>query len=195
MTNKLLNADEQALLGRKLDEADAAHGPAAHQEMIRRIEELESAAARLTPCITSQVTIHEHSGPQRTPEPMRGTAIEFSLTEEAERLRQEPAWQHGRNAKTLIKFPDLRVVLTAIRAGQTLTEHRNAGRIYIQPLSGHIRVDALDNAVDLPVGHVVALDREVPHHIVAVQDSTFIVIVAWPGRHAAEDAGVLEKRN
>ncbi|MGH9447209.1 MAG: hypothetical protein ACRD3O_15960 [Terriglobia bacterium] len=100
--------------------------------------------------------------------------------------------EHGRNARTLIKFPDFRVVLTAIRAGQTLTEHRNAGRIYIQPLSGHIRVEALGNAFDLPAGHIVALDREVPHHIAALADSTFIMVVAWPGRHPAEEAAVSE---
>lgn len=69
-------------------------------------------------------------------------------------------------------------MLTAIRAGQTLTERRNAGRIYIQPLSGHIRVEALDKVLDLPVGYIVALDREVLHHIVAVENSTFIVFVA-----------------
>ncbi len=194
MTNKLLNADEQVLLGQRLEQAEAAHGPAVYQEMTKWVEELESRTAKLPQPTTSQVPVHEHAGPQRMPEPMRGTAIEFSLKEEAARLRQEPAWEHGRNAKTLIKFPDLRVVLTAIRAGQRLTEHRNAGRMYIQPLSGHIRVDALGKAFDLPAGNIVALDREVPHHIVALEDSTFIVIVAWPGRHPAEEAVVPEKK-
>ncbi|HEX5484162.1 MAG TPA: hemerythrin domain-containing protein [Terriglobia bacterium] len=195
MTNKLLNADEQAVLKQRLDRADAAHGPNAHQEMIRRVEELESAVAKLTPLTTPPVAAHERGGPQRMPEIMRGTVIEFSLTAEAERLRQEPAWEHGRNAKTLIKFPDLRVVLTAIRAGQRLTDHRNPGRIYVQTLSGHLRVEALGKEFDLPVGRVVAIDREVPHHIAALDDSTFIVIVAWPGRHATEEAVVSEKRS
>jgi hypothetical protein len=52
----------------------------------------------------------------------------FNFAEEAARLWQEPASEHGRNAKPLVKFPDLRLVLTVIRAGQTLTEHRDAGR-------------------------------------------------------------------
>ncbi|MGH9444637.1 MAG: hypothetical protein ACRD3O_02735, partial [Terriglobia bacterium] len=169
---------------------------AAHQEMTRRVEELESTAVGLMQhTITSQVAVHEQAAPQRMPEPMRGSVIEFSLTEEAARLRHEPAWEHGRNAKTLIKFSDLRVVLTAIRGGQTLTEHRNPGRIYIQPLSGHIRVEALSKTFDLPSGNIIALDREVSHHIVALEDSTFIAIVAWPGRHPAEEGVVPEKKN
>lgn len=113
---------------------------------------------------------------------MRGTTLGFNLVEEAVRLRQEPSWEHGLNAKTLIKFPDLRVVLTVIRAGQTLTDHRDRGRTYIQTLSGHIRVEAFGKTFDLPVDHVVALDREVPHHIVSLEDSTFIVVVVWAQR-------------
>lgn len=116
---------------------------------------------------------------------MSGTVLEFNLAEEAARLRKEPAWEHGRDAKTLIKFPDLRLVLTVIRAGQTLTEHRNAGRAYIQTLNGHIRVEALGKTYDVPDGHVVALDREVPHHIISLEDSTFIVAVVRIEEHTA----------
>lgn len=182
MTNKLLNADEQALLGQRLHDADAARALAAHDEMIRAIEDLESAARTLRPRPVSQVPVQAPAGPQRAPEPMRGAAIQFNLLEEVARLRQEPAWEHGRNTKTLIEFPDLRVVLTAIRAGQTLTDHRGRGRTYIQTLSGHIRVEALGKTVDLPVDHIIALDREVPHHIVSLEDSTFIVVVVWAER-------------
>jgi len=112
---------------------------------------------------------------------MRGTALGFNLEEEAARLRQEPAWEHGRNAKTLVKFPDLRLVLTTIRAGQTLTEHQNAGRTCIQTLSARIRVETPHKAFDLPTAHSVAIDREVHHHIVSLEDSSFIVIVVWAG--------------
>lgn len=38
---------------------------------------------------------------------------------------------------------------------------------------------------DLPAGHVVALDREVPHHIISLEDSTFIVAVVRIEEHTA----------
>lgn len=185
MTNKLLNADEQASLGRRLSQPDVRDAPATYEEMSKAIEDLESVAATLQQHGVYQAAAHEPSGAQRVPQPLSGTVLDFNLAEEAARLRKEPAWEHGRNAKTLIKFPDLRVVLTVIRAGQTLTEHRNAGRAYIQTLNGHIRVEALGKTYDLPAGHVVALDREVPHHLVSLEDSSFMTTVVWTGQHPA----------
>jgi hemerythrin-like domain-containing protein/quercetin dioxygenase-like cupin family protein len=185
MTNKLLREDEQALLSQRMSQADAAHPSTTHEEMTRVIEELELGASTLRQRSAAQVSTQELAGAQRIPEPVRGTVMGFNLAEEAARLRQERAWEHGRNAKTLVKFPDLRLVLTVIRAGQTLTEHRDAGRIYIQTLSGHLRVEALDKVFDLPAGQAVALDREVPHRVASVEDSTFITSVVWTQQHAA----------
>lgn len=91
MTNKLLNADEQAFLERKLSQADSGHAPATREEMIRAIEDLESVAATLRQHPVSRVAAHKPAGAQRLPQPMVGTVIEFSLTEEAARLRKEPA--------------------------------------------------------------------------------------------------------
>ena len=48
---------------------------------------------------------------------MASPFLEFNLTAEVDRLRLETTWHAGQNSRTLIKYDDLRVVLTAIRSG------------------------------------------------------------------------------
>ncbi len=71
---------------------------------------------------------------QRLPEPTAGPDLEFNFISEIEKLRSEPAYNAGRNAKTLIKHPDFRVVLTAIRADSRVAAHQAAGRVSVQCL-------------------------------------------------------------
>jgi hypothetical protein len=33
---------------------------------------------------------------------------------------------------------------------------------------------------DLPAGHLLVLDRAMPHDVVAIEDSAFLLTVAWP---------------
>lgn len=34
--------------------------------------------------------------------------------------------------------------------------------------------------IDLPMGHVLALDGAVPHDVEALEDSAFLLTIAWP---------------
>lgn len=84
-----------------------------------------------------------------------------------------------RNARTLVEEPGLRIILTVLRLGTRIREHRTDGRVCIETTRGHLRVHAAERAVDLPVGHIVVLDRGVPHDIEAVEDdSAFLLTVA-----------------
>ena len=52
--------------------------------------------------------------PERLVAPMAGPVLEFDLSHELTLLHGESEWESlGRNSKTLVKQPDLRVVLTA----------------------------------------------------------------------------------
>jgi quercetin dioxygenase-like cupin family protein len=107
--------------------------------------------------------------------------MEFNLAEEIEQLHQEEAWlRTGRNSKTLVKQPDLRIVLVALNAGKSLEEHEAAARISIQTLSGHLTLQLQDRAIDLPAGHLLALDRAVRHDVAAAQESAFLLTISWP---------------
>ena len=124
--------------------------------------------------------------PQRAPQQLRGQLLAFDLAAEAGQLRAELAYQEGdRNANTLLKEPNARVVLTALRQGAHLQEHQTAGWVVIQTISGRVRLRALGQSVDLPTGHLVTLEPSVAHEVEALEDSVFLLTLAWLGAYGA----------
>ena len=119
-------------------------------------------------------------GRQREIEPYAAPELEFDLNAQIEQLHREPAWQNGRNSKTLVKQPDFRVVLTIVRAGTRIATHRAAGCISVQAVRGHIRMHLPGKTVDLPAGRLLALQRALPHDVEAMTDSAFLLTIAWP---------------
>jgi len=115
---------------------------------------------------------------------MASPFLEFDLTAEVNKLHAEATWTTGRNARTLVKYDDLRVVLTALRANMRIPEHTTDGRISIQMLSGHLRLTASGRTFALRPGGLVALDRGIAHDIEALEESAFLLTIAWPGRGA-----------
>ena len=96
---------------------------------------------------------------QRPPHELSEPVTALNLLDEAARLRQEPTWQQSdRNAKTFVKASDLRLVLTTLKQGAVVKEHRAPGSAVVQTLSGRIRLRLPDQAVDLPAGALVVLE-------------------------------------
>lgn len=120
------------------------------------------------------------SGAVRTPGPLGNPMLTFDLNGEIKQLREENSWQGGRDSKTLVKNQDFRIVLTVLKANALLHEHKATGRISVQVLSGHIQMHVQDKVFDLPAGHLLALDRAVPHDVKALEDSAFLLTIAWP---------------
>jgi quercetin dioxygenase-like cupin family protein len=116
----------------------------------------------------------------RSPGPLESPILSFDLNAEIARLRSENAWQGGRNSKTLVKHPDFRVVLTVLKSNARLREHKAAGRISVQAIAGHIRMHVQEKAIDLPAGHMLALERALPHDVEGLEDSAFLLTIAWP---------------
>jgi quercetin dioxygenase-like cupin family protein len=115
----------------------------------------------------------------RSPGPLESPILSFDLNAEIERLRDENAWQAGRNSKTLVKHSDFRVVLTVLKSNARLHEHKAAGRISVQDVAGHIRMNVQDKVFDLPAGHLLVLERALPHDVEALEDSAFLLTIAW----------------
>jgi quercetin dioxygenase-like cupin family protein len=120
------------------------------------------------------------SGAVRKPGPLGNPMLTFDLNGEIKRLREENSWQGGRDSKTLVKNEDFRIVLTVLKANALLHEHKATGRISVQVVSGHIQMHVQDKVFDLPAGHLLALDRAVPHDVKALEDSAFLLTIAWP---------------
>lgn len=126
---------------------------------------------------------HEEHPPRRPhPQPMAAPFLEFDLVRELGQLQSEPPATGGQNAKTLVKYDDFRIVLTTLAAHTRIPGHRAEGRISVHTIRGHIRMRALERTFDLPAGRLLVLDHGVPHEVEALEDSAFLLTIAWPGR-------------
>src|SRR5574338_664175 len=127
--------------------------------------------------------VPNQSPTHRRPHPhaMAAPYLEFDVAKELQQLRSEPEWQTGHNAKTLVKYDNLRVVLIALKARARLPGHQTEGRISIQTVQGQIHVRAEGRTFYLPAGNLLALDRGLPHDVEAVEESAFLLTIAWPG--------------
>ena len=124
-----------------------------------------------------------HHAAHRRPHapPLAEPLMEFDLPAEIDRLRAEKTWTTGQNAKTLLKYDDFRVVLTALQAKARMPEHKTEGRISVHVLSGHIHLRAAGRTFSLRPGGLLALDHGVPHSVQALEESAFLLTIAWPG--------------
>jgi quercetin dioxygenase-like cupin family protein len=131
--------------------------------------------------MAEQVTLRSWSGmPERLVDAMTGPALAFDLASELTALRAETEWHaFGVNSKTLVKQPDLRVVLTALRRGARIAEHTTAARLCVQVLAGHLRMRADGRTFNLRHGHLLALDWGQPREIEALDDSAFLLTLTW----------------
>ena len=129
----------------------------------------------------SDIPSHERHGRPHAG-PMAAPFLEFDLPAEIQRLQAETTWNTGQNARTLLKYDDFRVVLTALRASMRMPEHKTEGRISVQVLSGHIQVKASGRTFSLLPGGLLGLDQGVPHEVEALDESAFLLTIAWPGR-------------
>jgi quercetin dioxygenase-like cupin family protein len=111
--------------------------------------------------------------------------MDYNLEREIAQLHDEEAWQRtGRNSKTLVKQPDFRIVLIALQKDGHLEEHSADARISIYTLAGHVKIQLPEQAVDLPAGHLLVLDRALEHDLQALEESAILLTISWP--HAPE---------
>ncbi len=117
---------------------------------------------------------------QRPARRLVATSLDFDLEAELGSLTQEASWQRGdRNARTVVEEPGFRVTLTALKPGTRVREHRTDGWLSIQTTRGRLRVHLPDREVDLPTGHVLVLEPDVPHDVEALEvESAFLLTVA-----------------
>jgi quercetin dioxygenase-like cupin family protein len=105
----------------------------------------------------------------------------FDLTAIAEELRTEASYlRNGQTARTLIRTPDLRIVVVALAAGKSISEHHADVTASVQTLSGHIRLQLPDRSIVVPAGQLLVLGAGLPHDVHAETDSTFLLTLGWP---------------
>lgn len=116
--------------------------------------------------------------------------LQCDLLKEIENLHAEDAWLHatGPSSTTLVKHPDLRIVLIAMRASTTMPQHKTTARISIQTIAGSIRLRLPACEIVLPAGQLLVLDHGVAHDVEAETDSALLLTLSWPRGEEAADA-------
>ncbi|MGH9452702.1 MAG: hypothetical protein ACRD2O_01890, partial [Terriglobia bacterium] len=76
--------------------------------------------------------------------------------------------------------PDLRIVLISLKSGKRIEGHKTDESISIQVLSGKLRLHLPGQTVELLHGHLLTLERALPHDVEALEDSSFLLTLSWP---------------
>jgi quercetin dioxygenase-like cupin family protein len=130
-------------------------------------------------------------GRSQGPEPaqLNSRSPIFDLHSEIAALKSEASWHEaGRNAKTLVKHRDFRLVLIGLRPGVGIPEHSLAHCVTIQTLTGNLHVRADDNGIEAPAGSLVALAETVPYGVEAIDESFLILSLGWAEPEDGGDA-------
>src|SRR5207248_708035 len=142
----------------------------------------ESSPTRTRPADTTS------GSAQRPPRLLAGPALHFDLAAELTSLKRETSWQGAdRNARTLVQEAGLRLVLVGLKAGARLAAHRFEGECSLLTVAGRIRHAVGGTIIELPVGHLLVLDKTVAHDIEALEERAFLLTIAGQGDQA--DAG------
>jgi len=106
----------------------------------------------------------------------------FDLASAEKELRGEAALAtEGQSAVTLVKYPDLRVVLISLRAGARLGETQAEARLSVQTLHGRAVLHLPEGPIDMPAGHLATLERGMMHDVEAREDCSLLLTLVWPG--------------
>jgi quercetin dioxygenase-like cupin family protein len=120
----------------------------------------------------------EQKRPNLSERKLKATLLSFSLDSETDKLKSENAWLNGdRNAVTLQKNSNLRVVLITMHKGATLHEHKVEGPLTLFVLSGKMNFIAGEEKVILEGNEFIVLEKAVPHDVEALEDVTFILTI------------------
>ena len=105
---------------------------------------------------------------------------QFDLAQEMADSEYKKPWQAGHYAKTLFKKSDFRVVLISMETAARLKEHHADGAISVQVLKGSIRFTTQGESHDLWSGNVLMLGASIKHEVEALEESVFLLTIAWP---------------
>jgi quercetin dioxygenase-like cupin family protein len=118
-------------------------------------------------------------GTLRHPAATGGPVLGIDLAAATCQLQQEGTWSGNRNAVTLVKHQDFRLVLVALKAGARLARHGVRGSVLIQALAGRVRIAIYGQDLNLAAGQIVSLDPQLDHEVSAVDDALLLITIGW----------------
>lgn len=109
--------------------------------------------------------------------------IRRNIGDELEKLEKAQSWQResGRSAETLVKYDEFRIVLVRMKPKSYMSHHKAEGPISIHVIQGKVRVHLPEDRMeDLKPGDLLTLDRCLEHDVEALEESAFLLTIAWP---------------
>lgn len=127
---------------------------------------------------SNEATPHRPEG-NRT---LDDSLVTMNLNHLMEQVRNEPSWKNSdRNSITIFKSDTMRIVLIGLHKGAELKTHTANGIISVQALEGHIQFTAAPKTVELQKGQMLALHKGIPHSVIALEESSFLLTLAMAG--------------
>lgn len=110
---------------------------------------------------------------------LNAALVEMDLNKFMTEIKQESTWKESdRNSITIFKSDSMRIVLVGLHENAELKTHTANGTISVQVLEGAIKFTAEPQAVHLEKGQMIALQEKMPHSVIAVRESFFLLTLA-----------------
>jgi quercetin dioxygenase-like cupin family protein len=110
---------------------------------------------------------------------LNAALVEMDLNKFMTEIKQESTWKESdRNSITIFKSDSMRIVLVGLHENAELKTHTANGTISVQVLEGAIKFTAELQAVHLEKGQMIALQEKMPHSVIAVRESFFLLTLA-----------------
>ena len=108
--------------------------------------------------------------------PIDASLVDIDLLMFIKQIKQESAWKlSDRNAITVFKTNGLRIVLIALHKDAVMVRHIADGIISIQVLEGNMQFNTDQQSVELNKGQMLALHERIPHSVLAIRESVFLL--------------------
>lgn len=105
--------------------------------------------------------------------------VTMDLNHFIEQVRNEPSWKDSdRNSITIYKSEKMRIVLLGLHENTELKTHSANGIITVQVLEGQIKFTTEQQVVELQKGQMLALQKQVPHSVLALKETFFLLTMA-----------------
>lgn len=104
--------------------------------------------------------------------------VEMDLNNFIGQIKDEITWATSdHNSITIFKSDNTTIVLIGMRQNAELKKHKAYGDIHVQVLDGKINFCTEQQTVSLQKGQMIALKADIPHSVLALEDSFFLLTV------------------
>lgn len=123
---------------------------------------------------------------QPTPQRPEGRILDapmvtIDLEKLVSQIKEEEAWKEkDRNAITVYNTNGMSVVIMALHKGAELKRHQAQGIITVQVLEGKMKFVTDEMSVERSKGQMLTLHEKIPHSVLALEETIFLLTHAKP---------------